>query len=74
MPEITEYKDNKLITLNPGEKYPFSLGLGKAKMILANIDAIKIFVNSEGQSCEKAPDISSMLKSGSDEPDGNLPF
>ena len=53
MPEITEYKENKLITLNPGEKYPFSFGLSKAKMILANIDAIKIFVDTDGQSCEK---------------------
>ena len=74
MPEITEYKENKLITLNPGEKYPFSFGLSKAKMILANIDAIKIFVDTDGQSCEKEPDINSMLKSDSGEPDVNLPF
>lgn len=70
MPEITEYKDNKLITLNPGEKYPFSFGLGKAKMILANIDAIKIFVESEGKTCEKEKGIQDLVQEG----DGNLPF
>lgn len=52
MPELQEFKGNALICLNPGEKFPFSFGLGKAKMILANIEAIKKFVESEGKSVE----------------------
>ena len=50
MPELQEYKGNKLICLNPGSKYPFSFGLGKAKMILENLEAIKKFVESNGES------------------------
>ncbi|KXK44035.1 MAG: hypothetical protein UZ05_CHB002002732 [Chlorobi bacterium OLB5] len=51
MPEISEYKGNKLICLNPGSKFTFSFGLSKAKMILENIDAIKKFVETNGESC-----------------------
>lgn len=51
MPEISEYKGNKLICLNPGSKFTFSFGLGKAKMILENLDAIKTFVETNGESC-----------------------
>ena len=51
MPELQEYKGNKLICLNPGAKFPFSFGMGKAKMILENIEAIKIFVETNGESC-----------------------
>jgi hypothetical protein len=50
MPELQEYKGNKLICLNPGSKYPFSFGLGKAKMILENLEAIKKFVETNGES------------------------
>lgn len=52
MPEIQEYKGNQLICLNPGERYPFSFGLNKAKLILANIEAIKKFVETEGKECD----------------------
>lgn len=57
MPEISEYKGNKLICLNPGSKFTFSFGLSKAKMILENLDAIKKFVETNGESCgdESAP-------------------
>jgi len=51
MPEISEYKGNKLICLNPGLKFTFSFGLSKAKMILENLDAIKKFVDTNGESC-----------------------
>jgi hypothetical protein len=51
MPIISEYKGNKLICLNPGSKFTFSFGLGKAKMILEHLDAIKKFVDSNGESC-----------------------
>lgn len=50
-PSVTVYKDNKVLTLNTGEKFPFSFGVGKAKLILANIDAIKKFVETEGKEC-----------------------
>jgi hypothetical protein len=50
MPELQEYKGNKLICLNPGAKFPFSFGLAKAKMILENIESIKKFVESNGES------------------------
>lgn len=48
MPELQEYKGNKILCLNPGEKFTFSFGLGKAKMIIENLDAIKKFVETEG--------------------------
>jgi hypothetical protein len=51
MAEITEYKGNKLICLNPGQKFTFSFGLNKAKMIIDNIDAIKKFIETNGESC-----------------------
>jgi hypothetical protein len=51
MPTISEYKGNKLICLNPGSKFTFSFGLSKAKMILENIESIKKFVDSNGETC-----------------------
>jgi hypothetical protein len=51
MPIISEYKGNKLICLNPGSKFTFSFGLGKAKLIMENLDSIKKFVESNGESC-----------------------
>ena len=51
MPEITEYKGNKLICLNPGSKFTFSFGLSKAKMILEHLESIKKFVETNGESC-----------------------
>ncbi len=62
MPEITEYKGNSLLNLNPGETYSFSFGLSKAKMILAKIEAIKIFVDTDGQSCEKEKGIQDLIQ------------
>lgn len=44
--EYSEYKGNKLIVLKRSDedKYPFSFGKGKAKLIVDNFDAIKAFV------------------------------
>lgn len=44
--QITEFKGNKMIELKTGpeDQYGFSFGLGKAKKILANIEAIEAFV------------------------------
>jgi len=41
-----EFKGHKIITLmrNEDEKYPFTFGLAKAKLILDNIEEIKKFV------------------------------
>ncbi len=47
MYKITEYKGNKIIVLSKDEddKFPFSFGLSKAKLIVENIDSIKQFIN-----------------------------
>ena len=44
-----EYKGNKLIILkrNDDDKYPFSFGKTKAKMIVENFEAIKAFAEEE---------------------------
>ncbi len=46
MIEKGEYKGKPLIIMkrNEEDKYPFSFGLSKAKLILENIDEIKKFV------------------------------
>ena len=49
MPEIQEFKGNKVLNLNPESKFPFSFGLAKAKLILENLDVIKKFVATEGK-------------------------
>ncbi|MCY7363234.1 MAG: hypothetical protein LH629_14385 [Ignavibacteria bacterium] len=49
MPEIQEYKGNKVLNLNPESKFPFSFGLAKAKLLLENLDVIKKFVETEGK-------------------------
>ena len=48
--KIGEYKGNKIITLvekgsEMSDRYPFSFGLKKAKLILENIEDIKKFVD-----------------------------
>lgn len=39
-----EFKGRKTITLNPASRFPFTFGLGKAVLIVENIEAIKKFV------------------------------
>jgi len=46
VPKIDMFKGNPVITLNPEDKFVFSFGLTKAKLILANLDAIKSFVEA----------------------------
>ncbi len=45
MHKIEEYKGQPIIVLsrNENDKYPFQFGIGKAKLILENLDAIKRF-------------------------------
>jgi len=47
--EFSEYKGNKLIVLKRSDedKYPFSFGKNKAKMIVENFEAIKQFAEEE---------------------------
>lgn len=47
--ERSEYKGSPTIVLkrNSDDKFPFSFGLGKAKMILENIEEIKKFIEEE---------------------------
>ena len=51
MPEISEYNGNKILVLNPGARFTFSFGLSKAKLILEHFEAIKKFVDSNGETC-----------------------
>ena len=45
--ERGEFKGKPLLIIkrNETDKYPFSFGLGKARLILENIEEIKKFVN-----------------------------
>ncbi len=45
--KISDFKGHKVITLsvNEDDKYPFTFGIAKAKLILENLDEIKKFVN-----------------------------
>ena len=47
--EFTEFKGNKIIVLKktPEDKFGFSFGKGKAKMILENLEEIKKFAAEE---------------------------
>lgn len=49
MIEYGEFKGNKLIVLKrtADDKYPFSFGKAKAKLIIENFDEIKKFAEEE---------------------------
>ena len=54
--QIGEFKGHKVITLSRGddEKYPFTFGVNKAKLILENFDEIKKFVEeNEAQAAQE---------------------
>jgi len=44
--EESEYKGNPMLVIKKAEddRFPFSFGVGKAKMMVDNIEDIKIFV------------------------------
>jgi len=46
-PVVQEFKGKQILVLNPGEKYTFSFGLTKAKLIVKYFEAIKKFVNEQ---------------------------
>ena len=47
--EYGEFKGNKILTMRKDEndRYPFSFGKAKAKMIVENFEAIKKFAEEE---------------------------
>jgi hypothetical protein len=47
--EFGDFKGNKMITLkrNAEDKYPFSFGRSKAKLIVEHFDEIKKFADEE---------------------------
>jgi hypothetical protein len=52
-PEVQDFTSkqgnvSKVLCLNPEDKYPYSFGVQKAKLILANIEAIQDFVSEYG--------------------------
>ena len=49
--ERTTYKGNPMIVIkrNEEDNFPFSFGLNKARLILANLDEIQKFVNEHEQ-------------------------
>ena len=50
--ERSEFKGKPMLVIkrNEEDKYPFSFGMAKAKLILENLDAIKKFVQDNNQS------------------------
>lgn len=46
-PQRGEYKGSTILTLNPGQQFPFSFGIAKAKLIVEHFDAIKAFADEE---------------------------
>lgn len=48
-PEVGEYNGKPMLILNPEDRFTFQFGLGKAKMILANIEAIEEFVQEHDE-------------------------
>ena len=53
-PIVGEFKGHPTLTLPNGSKYGFTFGLGKARAILDNLDAIRAFVGEEQQQHEDA--------------------
>lgn len=54
---VSEYKGQPLVVLNAGSRWPFQFGLGKARMILENIEAIRAFVDSDGKSVSAVKEV-----------------
>ncbi|NBQ68699.1 MAG: hypothetical protein EBU46_07665 [Nitrosomonadaceae bacterium] len=52
-PKLGEYKGSATITFNPEDRFPFTLGIKKAKLLLQpeNLAALQKFVASGGKEC-----------------------
>jgi hypothetical protein len=46
VPKVDTFKGNPVIILNPEDRWTFSFGINKARLILQNLDAIKAFVEA----------------------------
>lgn len=46
---ISSYKGHPTISLDADSRYPFTFGVAKAELILANLDAIRAFVAQRRQ-------------------------
>jgi len=55
IPEVSCYKNIPLLILNPGHRFIFSIGLSRCKLILAHLDAIRVFVETNGERCSELP-------------------
>lgn len=65
--KVDKFKGHKIISLNAEDPYPFNFGLPKAKLILENLEAIRAFVNSNGESCTPIPSQSPLPMAPSNE-------
>ena len=46
-PVVREYKGHPILVLNPDGRYPFSFGVGKAKLIIEHLETIKEFIKEQ---------------------------
>jgi len=54
--KIRSFKGHATISLDAESRFPFTFGVAKAQLILANLDAIKAFVAGQ-TSGTRAPDV-----------------
>ncbi len=47
--DLDTYKNRPMFVINKNSRYPFSLGLAKAKLLVKHADALKRFVETEGK-------------------------
>lgn len=52
IPTISEYQGKPTIVLNPGSRWPFTMGLAKARLVLQNAQFIQRFVDTNGTAIE----------------------
>ena len=50
---IDSFKGRPTFAINKNSPYPFSFGIPKAKLILKHVDALRNFVESDGQRLTK---------------------
>lgn len=52
-PKLGEYKGTPTLTFNPEDRFPFTVGLKKAQLLLQadNLAALQKFVASGGKTC-----------------------
>ena len=52
IPVIQEFNGNPTLLFNPGGRFPFSIGLSKARMVLQHVAFIQRFVDNKGLSLD----------------------